>query len=86
MRTRTRVFNVQTLDVNVKQQHVMARKTRGTRVPPTPPHTPHPTTSLRTPDTVERLFSQVGIAFSAKRKSSDPSTVADLMFAHANLP
>ena len=36
--------------------------------------------------TVERLFSRVGIAFSAKRKSSDPATVADLMFANANLP
>ena len=36
--------------------------------------------------TVERLFSRVGIAFSAKRKSSDPATVADLMFANVNLP
>ena len=36
--------------------------------------------------TVERLFSRVGIAFSAKRKRSDPATVADLMFANANLP
>ena len=36
--------------------------------------------------TVTRLFSRVGIAFSAKRKRSDPATVADLMFANANLP
>ena len=36
--------------------------------------------------TVERLFSTVGIAFSAKRKSAEAATVADIMFAHANLP
>ena len=35
---------------------------------------------------VERLFSQVGIAFTAKRKSADSSTIADLMFANVNLP
>ena len=35
---------------------------------------------------VERLFSQVGIAFSAKRKSGEADTLADIMFAHANLP
>ena len=36
--------------------------------------------------TVERLFSQVGIAFSAKRKSAEAETVADIMFSRANLP
>jgi len=35
---------------------------------------------------VERLFSQVGIAFSAKRKSGKADTIADIMFARANLP
>ena len=35
---------------------------------------------------VERLFSQVGIAFSAKRKSADSATLEGLMFALANLP
>ena len=35
---------------------------------------------------VERLFSQVGIAFSAKRKSAEASTIADIIFAQANLP
>lgn len=35
---------------------------------------------------VERLFSAVGIAFSAKRKSADASTLANIMFANANLP
>ena len=35
---------------------------------------------------VERLFSQVGITFSARRKSAEAATVADIMFAHANLP
>ena len=35
---------------------------------------------------VERLFSQVGIAFSDKRKSAGEGTIADLMFARANLP
>ena len=36
--------------------------------------------------TVERLFSAVGIAFSAKRRCSDPSTIECIMFAKANLP
>jgi hypothetical protein len=35
---------------------------------------------------VERLFSQVGIAFAAKRKSAEASTLHDIAFAHANLP
>ena len=35
---------------------------------------------------VERLFSQVSIAFSAKRKSGKADTIADIMFARANLP
>ena len=35
---------------------------------------------------VERLFSTVGIAFSAKQKSSSPAVISDRMFAHANLP
>lgn len=35
---------------------------------------------------VERLFSQVGIAFSAKRKRSEASTLESIMFARANLP
>ena len=35
---------------------------------------------------VERLFSQVGIAFSAKRKRGKADTLADIMFARANLP
>ena len=35
---------------------------------------------------VERLFSRVGIAFSAKRKRSDAETLQDIMFANANLP
>ena len=36
--------------------------------------------------TVERLFSKVGIAFSAKRKSSEAATLESLMFTEANLP
>jgi hypothetical protein len=35
---------------------------------------------------VERLFSQVGIAFSAKRKSAGAATLQHLMFARCNLP
>ena len=35
---------------------------------------------------VERLFSRVGIAFSAKRRSAESDTLADIMFAQANLP
>ena len=34
---------------------------------------------------VERLFSKVGSAFSAKRKSSEAETLENLMFANANL-
>ena len=36
--------------------------------------------------TVERLFSKVGIAFSAKRKRSEAATLENLMFAKVNLP
>jgi hypothetical protein len=35
---------------------------------------------------IERLFSQVGIAFSAKRKRGKADTIADIIFARANLP
>ena len=35
---------------------------------------------------VERLFSQVGIAFSDKRKRASPNTLASIMFSNANLP
>ena len=35
---------------------------------------------------VERLLSQVGIAFSDKRKRGKANTIADIMFARANLP
>ena len=35
---------------------------------------------------VERLFSQVGIAYSAKRQSANPETIANIMFSNANLP
>ena len=35
---------------------------------------------------VERLFSQVGIAFSKKRKRAEAATVEDLMFSRINLP
>jgi hypothetical protein len=35
---------------------------------------------------VERLFSQVGIAFSKKRQSAGADTVAEMMFARCNLP
>ena len=35
---------------------------------------------------VERLFSAVGIAYSAKRQSADAKTVADIMFTKTNLP
>ena len=35
---------------------------------------------------VERLFSQVGIAFAAKRKSGEAATLEDIMFARINLP
>ena len=34
---------------------------------------------------VERLFSQVGIAFSAKRKRAEADALADIMFARSNL-
>ena len=34
---------------------------------------------------VERLFSKVGVAFSAKRKSSEAETLANIMFANANV-
>jgi hypothetical protein len=33
---------------------------------------------------VERLFSQVGIAFSAKRQSSGSATLSDILFARLN--
>ena len=35
--------------------------------------------------TVERLFSQVGIAFSKYRKSSSADTLSDILFAKLNL-
>jgi len=35
--------------------------------------------------TVERLFSQVGIAFSDRRKSSEADTIADLLFTKLNV-
>jgi hypothetical protein len=35
---------------------------------------------------VERLFSQVGIAFAAKRKSARAGTLGDMLFARINLP
>jgi hypothetical protein len=35
---------------------------------------------------VERLFSQVGIAFAAKRKRSEAATLEDIMFTRFNLP
>ena len=35
--------------------------------------------------TVERLFSQVGIAFSAKRKNADAETISDIMFTRLNV-
>ena len=35
--------------------------------------------------TVERLFSKVGVAFSAKRKSSDAGTLEAIAFAEQNL-
>jgi hypothetical protein len=35
---------------------------------------------------VERLFSQVGIAFSAKRKRGSAATLEDIMFSRFNLP
>ena len=36
--------------------------------------------------TVERLFSQVGIAFSKLRKNAEPSTIADILFTKLNGP
>ena len=35
--------------------------------------------------TVERLFSQVGIAYSAKRKSGGADTIADIIFTEQNV-
>ena len=35
--------------------------------------------------TVERLFSQVGIAYSAKRKSAGADTIADIIFTEQNV-
>ena len=35
---------------------------------------------------VERLFSQVGIAFAAKHKRGEATTLEDIMFSHFNLP
>ena len=37
---------------------------------------------------VERLFSQVGIAFSAKRKSAGAATIAEkeILFSRVNMP
>ena len=36
--------------------------------------------------TVERLFSKVGVAFTAKRKRAEAETLENIMFAQANLP
>ena len=36
--------------------------------------------------TVERLFSQVGIAFSDRRKTSKADTIADIIFTKLNVP
>ena len=35
--------------------------------------------------TVERLFSQVGIAFSNRRKSAEAGTIADILFTKLNV-
>ena len=35
---------------------------------------------------VERLFSQVGIAFAKKRKRAKSDTLEDIMFSRVNLP
>ena len=35
--------------------------------------------------TVERLFSQVGIAFSAKRQSSAANTLSDILYTRLNV-
>ena len=35
---------------------------------------------------VRRLFSSVGIAYAAKRKCADASTLEDIMFSSINLP
>ena len=35
--------------------------------------------------TVERLFSQVGIAFSNRRKSAEAGTIADIIFTKLNV-
>ena len=35
---------------------------------------------------VERLFSQVGIALSAKRKSAESDKIEDIMFSRIDLP
>ena len=57
------------------------------------PRAPHPPVMARqylgcpaTSASVERLFSQVGMAFSAKRKSADAGTLESIMFAKVNLP
>ena len=36
--------------------------------------------------TVERLFSQVGIAFSDRRKNATADTIADIIFTKLNVP
>ena len=36
--------------------------------------------------TVERLFSKVGVAFTAKRKRAEADILENIMFAQANLP
>ena len=38
----------------------------------------------REQDTVERLFSKVGVAFSAKRKRAEADTLADIAFTQVN--
>ena len=36
--------------------------------------------------TVERLFSKVGIAYSAKRQRAGADTLADILFTQVNVP
>jgi hypothetical protein len=35
--------------------------------------------------TVERLFSQVGLAFTDQRKNASPATIADIIFTKLNM-
>ena len=53
---------------------------------PTEQHFARGATCPATSASVERLFSIVGICFSDKRKSSQASTLADLVFTKINVP